>query len=196
MARLTRLSVPGPPAAWRALGFHLDREVLRVADVDVRTGAEQPSWDFDALNGDPAPLGVSTGTHAAPEPAAPSHPNGVDGVDHVVYAVPDLDVAVGHLQEILGLDLRKRAKPRGEAGPEMAFFRAGSPVIEVVAAGAGPALWGLALRAPDLDVTVAAVRAAGGPIGDPKPSIQGGRIATVPTAHTGLRLAVMEPRPR
>ncbi|OOK79941.1 hypothetical protein BZL29_1786 [Mycobacterium kansasii] len=62
-----------------------------------------------------------------------------------------------------------------------------------MASGAEPALIGLALRSPDLDATVSAIRAAGGPISDPKPAVQGGRIATVWHGHLDWGLAIMGP---
>lgn len=75
----------------------------------------------------------------------------------------------------------------------MAFYRVGEAFIEVVASGAEPALIGLALRSPDLDATVSATRAAGGPISDPKPAVQGGRIATVWHGHLDWGLAIIGP---
>jgi hypothetical protein len=61
----------------------------------------------------------------------------------------------------------------------MAFYRVGEAFIEVVASGREPALIGLALKTPDLDATVAQIRLCGGPVSDPKPAVQGGRIASV-----------------
>lgn len=131
----------------------------------------------------------------APAVGAPSaHPNGVDRIDHVVYTVTDLDASVGALTAVLGAEPRRRFKPRGEGGPEMAFYRVGEAFIEVVADGKPPRLVGVAFMCPDLDVCVAAVREAGGLMGDPKPAVQGGRIASVPRDF-GLPygVAVMEP---
>lgn len=192
MARLTRLRVPGSDPRWSELGFALDGARLRVGEVLFETGAEELVWAFDELADDPARLSVPTEKAAVEREAPPDHPNRVDRIDHVVYLVGDLDEAVEAIGDVLGLEVRRRARPRGPDGPEMAFFRAGEAILEVVGAG-GPALWGLALRSPGLDATVEAVRAAGGPIGDPKPAVQGGRIATVPPEHLGMPLAVMEP---
>jgi predicted enzyme related to lactoylglutathione lyase len=75
----------------------------------------------------------------------------------------------------------------------MAFFTVGEGFIEVVASGRPAALWGIAFSTPDLDACVAAVRDAGGPIGDPKAAVQGGRIASVWKGHVGWGIAVMEP---
>lgn len=131
----------------------------------------------------------------APDERAPvAHPNGVDRVDHVVYTVADLDEAVDALTAVLGAEPRRRFRPRGESGPEMAFYRVGEAFIEVVADGTPARLMGVAFMCPDLDACVAAVRDAGGLMGDPKPAVQGGRICSVPRDF-GLPygVAVMEP---
>lgn len=119
------------------------------------------------------------------------HPCGVTHVDHIVYTVRDLNTATTALTAVLGTTPRRRFHPRGPKGPEMAFYRVGEALIEVVANGAEPALIGLALCSADLDATVLAIRAAGGPIGDPKPAVQGGRIATVWHGYLDWGLAIM-----
>lgn len=195
MTRLTAFAVPGAPDRWTTLGFVTAGSTLRVGAVALTCAAPEPAWGFDRLLADPETLGVPTSLADAPAGDAPVHPNGVDRLDHVVYGVPDLDAAVAAIGSVLGLEVRRRLTPR-PGGPEMAFFRAGEAVLEVVGAGAAAALWGVAFRCPDLDSTVMAVREAGGPVSDAKTSIQGGRIATVPTGHVGWRVAFMEPPPR
>lgn len=74
----------------------------------------------------------------------------------------------------------------------MAFYRVGEAFIEVVTSGLPRALVGVAFMADDLDATVAAVRTTGGPIGDPKPAVQGGRIASVWRGHVNWGIAFME----
>jgi predicted enzyme related to lactoylglutathione lyase len=119
------------------------------------------------------------------------HPCGVTAADHIVYTVPNLDPAVDALNAVLGSAPRRRFHPRGPQGPEMAFYRVGEAFIEVVASGREPALIGLALKTPDLDATVAQIRLCGGPVSDPKPAVQGGRIASVWSEHLNWGLAVM-----
>jgi catechol 2,3-dioxygenase-like lactoylglutathione lyase family enzyme len=193
MSSLTWLGVPGDVEAWRALGF--DAAARFAVGTAVLEPSTDPAWGFDEVSGDPGRLGVSTFTFDTGMTPA-THPNRIDGIDHVVYAVPDLDAAIASIEDVLGLRLRRRAQPRGPDGPEMAFFRCGEGFIEVVSAGAGPALYGIAFRCPDLDVTVAAMREAGAPVGDPKPAVQGGRIASVWREHVGYPVAVMEPPSR
>lgn len=179
MAVLTWMGLPGTPERWESLGFVVEDGRLRVGAVACSTGTDA-AWGFGELNGDDARLGVPTRIVAAAPGDAPRHPNGVDLVDHVVYTAPHLDDAVEALTEVLGAEPRRRFRPRGESGPEMAFYRVGEAFIEVVASGRPAQLMGVAFRCPDLDACVAAVREAGGMMGDPKPAVQGGRIASVP----------------
>jgi catechol 2,3-dioxygenase-like lactoylglutathione lyase family enzyme len=191
MAILTWLGVPGDSEKWETLGFTVDGDRFTVGRV-VHECGQPASWGFDVSHGDDSTLGIPTRVEPAPE--AGVHKNLIDRVDHVVYAVPVLDDAVDTLTAVLGEPPRRRAFPRGPNGPEMAFFTVGDGVfIEVVASGRPAGLWGIAFSTPDLDACVEAVRAAGGPIGDPKPAVQGGRIASVWKEHVGWGIAVMEP---
>ncbi len=191
MSSLTWLGVPGSAEKWASCGFAVRDGSFALDGVVLECDAE-PAWAFDDLNGDAAPLGIPT--FAKPRAAAAVvHPNLVDRIDHVVYAVPELNAAVDALTAVIGQPPRRRFHPRGPSGPEMAFFTVGVGFIEVVASGGPAALWGIAFSCPDLDATVEAVRAAGGPIGDPKPAVQGGRIASVWKEHVGWGVAFMEP---
>jgi catechol 2,3-dioxygenase-like lactoylglutathione lyase family enzyme len=191
MAVMTWLGVPGSPERWETCGFSVSDGRFTLDGVVFELGAS-PAWGFDEVNGEVQRLGVPTYAKP-PQREASAHPNLIDRIDHIVYAVPDLDGATAGIEEVLGLELRRRFHPRGPSGPEMAFYRAGPTVIEVVAGPPEPGLWGIAFLCPDLDATVEAVRAAGGPIGDPKPAVQGGRIASVWKEHVGWGLAIMEP---
>ncbi len=188
MSTLTWLGVPGNEQAWTALGFVVEGQGFTVGRVRCSIGGL--GWGFDEIHADPSVLGVLTVT--CPAAAAPSaHPCGVTSADHVVYTVPNLDSAVDALNAVLGSAPRRRFHPRGPQGPEMAFYRVGEAFIEVVASGREPALIGVALKTSDLDATVAQVRSCGGPISDPRPAVQGGRIASVRMDHLKWGLAVM-----
>ena len=178
MAVLTWMGLPGGAEQWSSLGFVVEGVRLVVGRVACDVGVDA-AWGFDELNGPADALGVDTRSVAATSVAA-RHPNTVATIDHVVYTVPDLDGAVGALTAVLGAEPRRRFKPRGEGGPEMAFYRVGEAFIEVVASGRPPSLMGVAFMCPDLEACVAAVRSAGGMMSDPKPAVQGGRIASVP----------------
>ena len=173
--------------AWTALGFVVDGGGLTVGRVRCGIGAS--GWGFDEIHSDPSALGVPTVTSPVAAPA--THPCGVTAVDHIVYTVPNLDSAVDALNAVLGCAPRRRFHPRGPEGPEMAFYRVGEAFIEVVESGREPALIGVALKTPDLDATVAHIRLCGGPVSDPKPAVQGGRIASVWSEHLNWGLAVM-----
>jgi hypothetical protein len=190
MVALTWLGVPGDEHAWTALGFAVDDGAIRIGQVCCALAGER-GWAFDEVHARPALLGVATAVRPAVTGAV--HPCGVTHVDHVVYTVRELDSAITALTAVLGEGPRRRFHPRGPNGPEMAFYRVGEPFIEMVATGAEPALIGVALWSPDLDATVAAIRAAGGPVGDPKPAVQGGRIASVWQGHLDWGLAIMGP---
>lgn len=189
---LTYLGVPGSADEWARLGFTVDG-TLCVGTVVHGLGSATMTWGFDELHADASPLGVETSKVDRTDGRPQSHPNGVDRVDHVVYTVPSLDDAVDALTAVLGAEPRRRFKPRGPDGPEMAFYRVGDALIEVVGGRVdAPRLWGIAYICADLDACAAAVREAGGDIGDPKPAVQGGRIATVRSSPGGLPVAMME----
>lgn len=189
MAILTWLGVPGDEQAWTALGFTVNEGSVQIGRVRCELTRDR-SWRFDEIYGEVTTLEVPTAILPATTGAA-HHPCGVTQVDHVVYTVRDLDTATTALTAALGTAPRRRFHPRGPKGPEMAFYRAGEAFIEVVATGTAPSLIGLALWSADLDATVTAIRAAGGPIGNPKPAVQGGRIATVGHGHLDWGLAIM-----
>ena len=191
---LTWMGLPGSAEQWSSLGFVVDGDAIRVGAVDCSTGREA-AWAFDELHADAGALAVPTQVAARGGGVRGSHPNGVSHIDHVVYTVPDLDDAVGALTDVLGAEPRRRFKPRGESGPEMAFYRVGDAFIEVVASGKPASLMGVAFMCPDLDACVHAIREAGGLIGDPKPAVQGGRIASVPRDFgLSFGVAVMDKR--
>ncbi|MFI6867660.1 VOC family protein [Nocardia sp. NPDC050406] len=191
MALLTRLGLPGDEQAWAALGFTVRDGAMRVGQLTCTFG--EASWGFDETHAEMKLLGVpESPVEGSPPDGAATHPNAVTKVDHVVYWVPDLDTAITNLTAVLGDPPRRRFHPRGPDGPEMAFYRVGEAFVEVVTSGQPEALVGVAFRSSDLDATVAAVRAAGGPIGDPKPAVQGGRIASVWHGHTDWGIAFME----
>ena len=187
MSTLTWLGVPGDERAWTALGFVVDGGEFAVGRVHCSIGSS--GWGFDEIHSEPSVLGVPTRTLPAVAPT--THPCGVTAVDHIVYTVPNLDAAVDALNAVLGGPPRRRFHPRGPKGPEMAFYRVGEAFVEVVATGGEPALIGVALKSPDLDATVAQIRLRGGPVSDPKPAVQGGRIASVWSEHLTWGLAVM-----
>ncbi len=103
------------------------------------------------------------------------------GVDHVVIAVKDLDVAIGRYESIYGAAPNDRAEAPA-AGMKMAFFRFGDSYIELVSAvgdqgpiakrlaDVGEGVHLVAMRVDDIDKTLADLRAKGiRLVGDPGP---------------------------
>ncbi|WP_330182794.1 VOC family protein [Nocardia sp. NBC_01503] len=194
MPILTRLGLPGNEQAWAALGFTVDNGTIQIGQVTCTLG--EAAWGFDETRATPELLEVPYLTATDNPTTSGEHPNGVTIVDHVVYWMPNLDEGAANLTAVLGIPPRRRFFPRGPDGPEMAFYRVGDPFIEAVGSGRPPKLAGVAFLTPDLDAAVTAIRAAGGPIGDPRPAVQGGRIAPVWQGHLNWGIALMEPKPR
>jgi catechol 2,3-dioxygenase-like lactoylglutathione lyase family enzyme len=205
---LDELTVGDSPAAWRELGFTVDgdccvvgRARIGLAGPDSGRGISRWSLRGIAASGDLD--GIQTLRSERPPPeAAPAHPNGVAGLDHVVAVTPDLERTVAAI-EAAGLDLRRvREEPTPAGAPRQAFFRLGEVILEVVqeppeaierAGGDHPAFfWGLAFTAPDLDATVASL---GDRAGEVRDAVQPGRrIATLRrSAGLSVPVALMTP---
>jgi hypothetical protein len=205
---LDELTVADPPGAWSALGFEVDGNTCVVGEVRIRlagadVGRGLTGWSLRGV--DAADLdGLPTSRSDREPPAeAPSHPNGITALDHVVAISPDLDRTVAVLAAA-GLDLRRiREEPTPAGAPRQAFLRLGTAILEVVqepaevgerAGGSDrPAFfWGLAFVAPDLDATVAAL---GDHASEARPAVQPGRrIATLRrAAGLSIPVALMTP---
>ncbi len=220
---LDELTIADAPEAWAACGFEVDGELCVVGEVRIRlTGTDAgrgvTGWSLrnlkshqvdHASHGEPDAIldGLATTASDRPPPEqAPSHPNGITALDHVVAITPDLDRTVAALQGA-GLDLRRiREEPTPAGAPRQAFFLLGPALLEVVQEpeeaierGGGsdrPAFfWGLALVAPDLDATVAGL---GDRVSEPRDAVQPGRrIATLRrSAGLAAPVALITPRPR
>lgn len=203
-ASLDELTVVDSPQAWRDCGFAVEGDTCVVGEVRIRFAPEEGEgerglrgWslrDVAALDLD----GLSTTEADRPPPSeAPAHPNGVTSLDHVVAISPDLDRTVAALVAA-GLDLRRiREEPTPAGAPRQAFFRLGSPILEVVqeppeaterAGGEGPAFfWGLAFVAPDLERTVAFLGERSSEI---RPAVQPGRRIATLRRRAGLAVPV------
>ena len=201
---LDELTVADAPDAWRACGFEVGGDVCLVGETRIRLAGNEggrglTGWslrDLDATELD----GLPTASSRRPPPGEPpQHANGVSALDHVVAITPDLDRTVAVL-EAAGLDLRRiREEPTPAGAPRQAFFRVGAPILEVVqepaeaterAGGSTerPAFfWGLALVAPDLDATVAAL---GDRVSAARDAVQPGRRIATLRRSAGLAVPV------
>jgi len=207
-ATLDELTVADPPGAWAALGFAVEGDVcvldgVRIRLVGSEAGRGLVAWSVRGLAGAELDGLPTTGSEREPPAGAPAHPNGIDGLDHVVAITPALERTVAALQAA-GLDLRRIREEATPAGaPRQAFFRLGATILEVVqeppeaierAGGAErPAFfWGLALTASDLDATVAGL---GDSVGAVRDAVQPGRrIATLRRdAGLSVPVALMDP---
>jgi hypothetical protein len=205
-AAIDELKLGDEPGAWAALGFAVEGDVCVLGDMRIRFGASDAGkglvgWSLRGVEGAELDGLLTTRSDQAPPEAAPTHPNGITTLDHVVAFTPALDRTVAALWGA-GLDLRRiREEPTPAGAPRQAFFRLGASILEVVQQPAetiedadGPAFfWGLAFVAPDLDATVARF---GDGAGEPRDAVQPGRrIATLRrSAGLSVPVALMSPR--
>jgi len=204
---LDELLVADTPGAWEACGFAVEGDGCVVGETRIRFAAGEreggiEGWSLRGLESlDLDGLPTSEGEQPSP-PEAPTHPNGIADLDHVVAISSDLDRTVAALVAA-GLDLRRvREAPTPAGAPRQAFFRLGSAILEVVqeppeatakAGGDRPAFfWGLAFVAPDLEGTVAFL---GDRVGEIRDAVQPGRrIATLRRpAGLSVPVALMTP---
>jgi hypothetical protein len=201
----------GDAAAWRAAGFAVaDDGAVRIGPTAVRLtrgsgeGDGFAGWtlagavpDGDGtLEGVPTTIGDAEPAADASADAAPTHPNGVVAIDHVVLATPDTTRTFEAL-EASGFALR-RVRDASDT-LRQGFFLFEECVLEVVGppepkpggADEPAALWGVTLVAPDL-----AAPAFGPHLGAPRPAVQPGREIAVfdRAAGLGARVALMTPR--
>jgi len=201
---IDELTVADRPESWAALGFTVSDGCCRLAGVRLQLAGAQAGrgivgWSLrDLASTDLDGLPTSRSEHSGDAQPAGAHPNGVLGIDHVVAMSPSLDRSVAALQSA-GLDLRRvREEPTAAGAPRQAFFRLGGEILELVqepdevierAGGRDrPAFfWGLALRAADLERTVARLREH---VGSIRPAVQPGRQIATLRRSAGLAVPV------
>jgi hypothetical protein len=200
---LDELTIADTPDAWRACGFQVDGDICVVGDTRIRLVGEDAGrgltgWSLRKIKATELD-GLPTALSDRPPPVErPVHSNGLTALDHVVAITPALDRTVAALQGA-GLDLRRiREQPTPAGAPRQAFFRLGTPILEVVQepkeaierAGGDqrPAFfWGLAFVALDLDATVASL---GDRVSEVRPAVQPGRRIATLRRSAGLAVPV------
>ncbi|HST68619.1 MAG TPA: VOC family protein [Solirubrobacterales bacterium] len=201
-ATLDELMVADSPESWEACGFRVEDETCVLGDVRIRLVPEEGRrglvhWSLrgaDSVELDGLPTVPSD---RPPPEEAPSHPNGITSLDHVVAISSDLDRTVAVL-EAAGLDLRRiREEPTPAGAPRQAFFRLGSAILEAVQeppevterhGSDRPAFfWGLALTAPDLERTVDFL---GDRVSEIRDAVQPGRQIATLRRSAGLSVPV------
>lgn len=179
MRALSKVAVGDDPEVWRRLGFTVGGRSCWVGGVEF------------VLTGDRSGIGEWRMAEELGE--SPEHPNGVTGLDHLVVLTPDLEESIEEFTA-MGLQLR-RMREAGE-GRQQAFFRLGTPVLEVVGPIHDlkePKTWGLAFTVRDLDAAAALLGRA---LHTPRDAVQPGRrIATVDrAAGSSTSIAFMSPQ--
>jgi hypothetical protein len=200
---IDQIALADDPSRWEALGFAVSDSIvqlgtIRIALVGSDAGRGIIGWSLRGLTST-ALDGLPTTASERPEhSAAPGHPNGVSGIDHLVAMSPDLDRSVSALRRA-GLDLRRvREEPTPAGAPRQAFFRLGKAILEVVQepdeviARSGDAtrparFWGLALSSEDLEGTVERL---GEHAGEIRPAVQPGRQIATLRRSAGLSVPV------
>ena len=203
--RVVELQAADEPEAWEAAGFALDGDLARIGTVAIRlvgrtAGKGIVGWTLagvDVADGDLDGLPTTLATHEATTAKAPTHPNGVTKVDHVVVLTPDLERTIDACA-VAGLQLKRIREATSNGSPmRQAFFRLGPTILEVVSGDVGnglpaaesPSRWfGLAVDVVDLDATRVLL---GDALGTTKPAVQEGRrIATLRHEALGMSVAV------
>jgi hypothetical protein len=199
---IDELTVADQPEAWAALGFAVEGDICIVGDVRIRLAGEGAGrglsrWSLRGAESTELD-GLATSHSDRPPPAERhAHPNGVEGLDHVVAITPALERTVEALRGA-GLDLRRiREEPTPAGAPRQAFFRLGATILEVVqeppeaierAGGDHPAcFWGLAPSAPELERSVAGL---GDNVSEVREAVQPGRRIATLRRSAGLSLPV------
>lgn len=201
---IVEIAVTDPPEAWHDAGFAVDPGGrCPVGTVVIRLGTEAEAgsgvgrgivgWALAGVG----PLGADgiDGLHTVPAPQeprgpAPSHPNGVTRIDHVVVLTPDLDRTTAALAAA-GVEPRRTREagtgPDGVARRQR-FFRLGEVILELVGpaepTGGGPArFWGLAYEVADLTATAERLD---GLLTEPRDAVQPGRRIAALRREAGL----------
>jgi hypothetical protein len=199
-ATIDQITLADAPESWGALGFTVTDGRCRLGQVELLlTGTQDESvpgsdsasgvlsWslrDVTSVELDGLPTTVSEGP---PRDPAPTHPNGVLAIDHVVAISPAFERSIAAIQDA-GLDLRRiREEPTPAGAPRQAFFRLGHEILELVEEpsevfGGGGSdrpvrFWGLALLVADIENTAEALAPH---VSEVRAAVQPGRrIATV-----------------
>ncbi len=207
MTRLIYVSVADAPETWAALGFTLADSSVRIGSTTFvleGTGESRGiiGWTLAA---DDRPIpdsidGLATGsiTGAGAAIAAPKHPNGIDGIDHLVVSTPNLERTIAVLEDLdIPCRRRREGAAYGQQKMQQAFFWLGDVILEVVGPEAvssdddespKPAsFFGIALTASDLPATQAFF---GDLMKPPVEAVQPGRLITTISSRGGSTLAI------
>jgi methylmalonyl-CoA/ethylmalonyl-CoA epimerase len=132
------------------------------------------------------------------------------GLDHVAIAVKDLDQAIAHYRDVLGLELAE-IEEVPEQQVRTAIFGHGSGRVELICPTSpdtgvakflekrGEGMHHLCIEVEDIEATLAALREKGAPLIDqtPKPGAGGAKVAFVhPKGNHGVLVELRQgPKP-
>ncbi len=200
MAVLRELIVGDEPEVWASLGFTMDGDRCRVGHVDIvfdpSVGKGIRKWNLVG-EGPEDVDGIPTTWSDDGLDVAPTHPNGIFEIDHVVVSSPDIPRTIASFAKVGVPALRERETGTYGAPMVQVFFRLGQPILELIGPkepqGDKPArFFGLAFTSEDLELTA---KAMGGALHGSKDAVQPGRrIATLDkSAGSTIGFAVMSP---
>lgn len=198
MTVVAELHVAGPVQPWREIGLVVDDGRARIGGIDlvldgshgqgitswVLAGAEVRCSAIDGL--------ATRHVDAVSDVAAPAHPLGVSGYDHLVVMTSTLERTCSELEGATGAPL-KRVREAGSI--RQGFHRLGDLIVEVVESdrvdGPSASFWGFVWNAIDLERSCEVL--GDDVISRPKPAAQQGRsIATFRSAAgLGVPVAIM-----
>jgi len=200
MSVLRELVVGDDPGMWKEIGFTVEGDRCRVGHVDIvfdpSVGKGIRRWTLVG-DGEGDVDGVPTTWSYEGVETAPTHPNGIFEIDHVVLTTPDVQRTTKTL-ESFGI-MAKRTRETGTYGSPMlqTFFRVGQPILELIGPkepmGDQPArFFGLAFTSEDLALTA---KVMGEALHPSKDAVQAGRrIATLDkSAGSTIGIAIMSP---
>jgi methylmalonyl-CoA/ethylmalonyl-CoA epimerase len=132
------------------------------------------------------------------------------GLDHVAIAVKDLDKAIAHYRDVLGLELAE-IEEVPEQQVRTAIFGHGSGRVELICPTSpdtgvarflekrGEGMHHICIEVEDIEATLAALREKGAPLIDqtPKPGAGGAKVAFVhPKGNHGVLVELRQgPKP-
>ena len=205
---LRRIAIGDDPSAWRAAGFDVLGNELRLGKVVIELvgSAGQRGfhgWAIDGVTTDIEHIPriqdpPEQQTEALAETSSSSSLNAIFAIDHVVVTTNDVARTVASFERV-GLQERRTtttSTPMGER--RQSFLWAGRVIIEVI----GPvdaeladrndghaSIWGLALVASNLQVTSQVLDSA---LSEPRDAVQPGRkIATMRTKELDISVPIV-----
>lgn len=201
--QLHEIVVGDEPSAWAEAGFTVHGDSVTIDHTRIRLTGPSDGRGIRSIALDAIAERDLDGVpvhRAEPAGQAPSHPNGINHIDHLVVMSEDCDRTTVAL-EAAGLESRRvRRFEMGGVQRRQTFFWLGDVILELVGAdepqGSAPAnAWGLALTSEDIDQTAEVLDGRCSP---PKDAVQPGRrITTIATKALDIStaLAVMSPHP-